>query len=198
VSTRKPPIRFICLALLFAGIQGAAWAKEASKSRDWANPYLGGRLGYLEVEEVDEGDLNVGVVAGFPFHPQLALSIAVDFHEAEYDLESRETYALTGTLEAHLLAPRATVRPYGLVGIGYYYSAFEFEGPFGVHDVDLDGGFHTGFGVDIRIKCCEGEAGPVMLNLEARKIFTRAERHSAEVEPDGRQITLGVKFLITE
>jgi opacity protein-like surface antigen len=154
--------------------------------------FMGGRLGYLEVDEVDEGSPIIGFCGGFRFHPHLAVTGSLDFHTANYSLEDRWTLALTASLEVALVSNRFRVQPYGLAGLGAYMSSVERVDEFGsvtFDDTESDGGYHAGAGLDINLPEHE-----MAVNVEARWIFTQEEEDPREVRPDGVQYTVGLRF----
>jgi hypothetical protein len=184
---------FLVLALAAAD-QPAADEKDKSGAPEWREAYAGVRVGYLEVEDVDDGDLNLGFMAGVHLHRHLALGASIDYHSSDFSLEDRETYALTLGLEAHFVKPKVTVHPFLFGGLGYYYSHVEREDGFGdivIDDINSEGGFHYGAGLDI--VCCRMEGDRLAISLEARKIFTEKEDDD-DIEPDGFQFTVGLKI----
>ncbi len=173
--------------------QSAEGAEHASG--DWREIYFGGRLSWLEVEDVDEGDLNLGAFVGGRILRYVALNGALDYHSADFDLDSRETYALTVSIEAYPMKRKVSVQPYLLAGLGLYESRFEITDCCGntiIDDTEYEFGVHAGGGLDIIIKRNGSER--LALNLELRRIFTDEENEDDQVEPDGTLIGLGLKF----
>lgn len=155
--------------------------------------FIGGRIGYLEVEDVDEGSPVIGMIWGYHLHTHLAITGSLDYHTANYSLEDRWTLALAAGLEVYPLGRRFPVQPYAVGGVGVYTSRVERVNEFG--DVVLDAtesnsGYHAGGGVDITWGNRD-----VVLNLEARWLFTSEERDSEEVRPDGNQYTVGLRWV---
>jgi hypothetical protein len=158
--------------------------------------FVGGRLGYLEVEDVDEGSPIVGFIYGLQPHRHLAFKGALDYHSADFSREERRSLALTASLEVYPLSYWLPVRPHVLAGVGVYLSEVRRFNEFGdvsFDDTVSDSGYHAGVGLDI--DCCRLESGTrAIINLEARWMFTQEEEDTLEVRPDGVQYTAGVKF----
>jgi hypothetical protein len=158
--------------------------------------FVGGRVGYLEVEDVDKGSPIVGFVYGLQPHRHLAFKGTLDYHSANFSREERRTFALTASVEVYPLSYWLPVRPHVLAGVGVYVSEVRRFNEFGdvlFDDTASDGGYHAGIGLDI--DCCWLESGTrAIINLEARWMFTQEEEGTLEVRPDGVQYTAGVKF----
>ncbi|HEU4402725.1 MAG TPA: outer membrane beta-barrel protein [Candidatus Polarisedimenticolia bacterium] len=157
--------------------------------------YLGGRVGYLRVEGVDAGSLNVGLMFGYAFNTVLNLEGSIDYHEPQYDLYNRSTYAFQASLYVYPLPSLTRFRPYGVGGVGYYYSDYDFDPAFpAVSDERAgDGGFHAGFGFDLLIP--QNEPGQdFFFTVDLRYLFTQPEPDQVTVKADGLLATLGLKF----
>lgn len=183
-------------ALLLLGVpSGSLLAGDAGHGGDWREVFGGARISWLEVEDVDDGDLNIGVFGGGRVLRHVAISGGLDYHTADFDLERRETYALTAGLEVYPMKRKVAVQPYLLGGAGLYFSEFKFEDCCGnviVDDSELEFGFHAGGGMDITLT--RDGADRLALNLELRRIFTDKERGNDQVEPDGTLIGIGLKI----
>jgi hypothetical protein len=66
--------------------------------------FVGGRVGYLEVEDVDKGSPIVGFVYGLQPHRHLAFKGTLDYHSANFSREERRTFALTASVEVYPLS----------------------------------------------------------------------------------------------
>ncbi len=153
--------------------------------------YVGARVGYLEVEGVDEGSFNFGLFGGFEVREFLAIEGSLDYHTAEYSLGNRSTAALQASVRVYPLPILHRFRPYAVGGVGFYVS-----------DVDLgqetwerytDGGFHAGGGLDIAVPR-HGLPPAVFTTFDVRYLYThKSEDDPRKVEPDGILATVGVK-----
>lgn len=157
--------------------------------------FVGGHLGYLEVDDVDDGSPVVGIFYGLQPLRHFAIKGVLAYHSANFSNEERRTVALTLSVEAYPLSYWIPVRPRVLAGVGFYRSEVRRFNEFGdalFDDTESDGGYHAGVGLDIDLRRLSSETR-VMLNLEGRWIFTE-EEDVDEVRPDGVQYTIGVKF----
>lgn len=170
---------------------------EEDRPRHIPDAYFGGRIGYLEVEEVDEGALNIGAMGGLYVLQQLGLSAAFEGHSASYDLEDRQTLALTLSGELHLVPIWSPFQLYGVGGVGYYLSKVASTDDYGNHvwrDEQGELGFHAGVGIEVDIS--RRHENRTSFNVELRRIFSDPERNSDAVDPDGTQLTIGLKTKI--
>jgi len=193
--------QFLIFAVVLVATSTALQADESGGSgrRNRMSNYIGARVGYLEIEDVDEGDLNIGVMGGYGLHRHAALAGALEYHSADFDLEDRSTFALTAGVEVYFFKEKVAVQPYLVGGIGYYHSEVRRTDDYGeviIDDIDYEVGFHAGAGLDIN--CCSYEGERFLINLELRKIFSDPEENREEVEPDGTQITLGLKVKLKD
>ena len=172
--------------------------EEARRHVSWkrATSFAGGRVGFLEIQDVDEGALNVGLMGGGYLGPHVALGASLDWHRSEFDPQERETFALTIGLEAYVLSYRYIIQPYFVGGLGLYRSETVFLDEFGEEigrvDSETDFGFHAGTGMDINVGA--DEEGRIAINIEVRWIYSKPEPAGQDVEPDGAQITLGLRI----
>lgn len=162
-------------------------------------PYGGGRVGYLRLDEVDTGSLNVGILGGVLFPPRVALEASVDYHTADFDTYGRETYAFQASACVYPFSARHAFLPYGVAGVGFYrnyYQPVDPDAP--TEDERSDAGFHAGFGFDLRL----GKPGniaiqgapqpPLRLTVDLRYLFTRADPEGTH--SDGLLATIGLKI----
>ena len=162
-------------------------------AQDQGGLILGARIGYLEVEHVDSGNLNLGFMFGYAFTPLFAIEGSVDYHTPEFDLAGRETYAFQASAYLYPFARLTRLQPYAVGGVGYYLSRYEFE-PFLNLDNEKvgDGGFHAGFGVDIPVTEELAGSDDWRITIDVRYLFTQ-ESESADIESDGFLLSLGFK-----
>lgn len=161
-------------------------------------PYAGGRFGYLRLNGVDTGSLNVGILGGYLFAPRVAVEASLDYHTADFDLYGRETYALQVSAYVYPFSVRHAVLPYGVAGAGVYWNYYQPEDPnAAIEDQRSDGGFHAGFGFDVRLGKPAGPTvhgkrqPPVRLTVDLRYLFTRPD--PGGTHSDGLLATIGIK-----
>ncbi len=191
------PLAFV-LAVLLSSLASRAEDVEpvAEAPPDAPGPYVGGRVGYLEVEGVDQGSLNVGFLAGYAFEKTLAFEGSLDYHTANYSSSDRETLALQASVCVYPFPGLRRAHPYAVGGVGVYYSdyAVKEEGysPTGMDE--WDAGFHVGGGIDIPIGLMD-DAPDSLVTIDVRYLFTREEHDNPQrIEPDGILATIGLKF----
>lgn len=171
-------------------------AEDVDREREGrrSGPILGARIGYLEVEGIDEGSLNVGFLAGYRWASAFGLEVSVDYHDADFDVYGRSTYAFQASAVVHPFPPRAPVQPYVLGGVGYYVSnydlAFDYDGPYAWDD---EAGYHAGVGADIAVSRDPVTGERFQISGDVRYLFTRKDEVWERRRRDGMLVTLGVK-----
>jgi hypothetical protein len=159
-----------------------------------SGPFVGGRIGYLEVEGIDDGSLNVGVLAGYRWASILGIEASVDYHTADFDAYGRSTYAFQASLVLHPFPPRAPIRPYVLGGVGYYVSDYDLDFDHdGGYAFDDDGGYHAGFGADIAVSRDPFTGERYQATVDVRYLFTREDEPWERRRRDGLLVTVGGK-----
>jgi hypothetical protein len=192
----------VLLHLILLWLLGACFsARLAAEVPLW---YVGGRVGYVELEEVDDdGSFNFGVMGGLFAASRLAIEASIDFQESEFPIPvtedlvittayiERETTALQAGV-SFMPFPDQQLRPYVLGGVGYYFSSYS-GGGFPDETVS-DSGYFAGLGLEMFGGAWDGDAALV---LEGRWLFTQKEGYADEsVQPDGYTVSIGfrVKF----
>lgn len=166
-------------------------------------PYVGARIGYIELEEVDDdGSVSFGLTGGVFFRPRWSAEASLDFQESEFfvdlgnvavsvPLTRRETWALQVGLAVTPWPDRA-VRPYAIGGVGYFWSRYDTDYGYEPDRIG-DGGYFWGAGVDL---FGDDQDLPLSLVLEARWLFTRKEDYFEErgIRADGFTVSVGARF----
>ena len=126
--------RVIPLTLFILGVLTfTASAQEASDRAAIKNSFgIGPRLGYYKAADADEGSFYGGIQARFRPGALIGIEAAVDYRAGQeyafgnYTLET-SSIPVTGSLM--LFAPVSeSFSPYGLVGIGAYYTRYDYSG----------------------------------------------------------------------
>jgi opacity protein-like surface antigen len=115
---------------------------------------LGIRTGYLRAKDADEGTWFGGVQARLYLIEQLAIEGSVEFHQSDFEDGDVVTTTYPVQLTALLLPfPDWKLRPYGLAGIGWYYTRVDFKGTLAALEDDTVYvvGIHLGAGGDLRL-----------------------------------------------
>ncbi len=195
--TLKAPVVIALAALLsFPAVRAEEVEGATEAPPDAPGGYIGGRVGYLEVEGVDGGSLNVGFLAGYAFQKALALEGSLDYHTADYGSNGRETVALQASVCVYPFSGRGRPRLYAVGGVGVYYSDYEIteEGYTPTDTREWDAGYHAGVGIDVPIGLMD-DTPDSLLTIDVRYLFTREERDDPQrIEPDGILATIGLKF----
>ena len=187
----------LVLALSIQPLPAESDESETDEPAQEQSSFFGGaRVGYLEVQHVDTGSLNVGFMFGYTFTPVFALEGSIDYHTAEFDLAGRETYAFQASAYLYPFDKLKHIQPYAVGGVGYYLSRYEFE-PFLNLDNEKvgDGGFHAGFGIDIPVTEELAGSDDWRITIDVRYLFTQ-ESESADIESDGFLLSVGFKVYL--
>jgi hypothetical protein len=202
-STWRIKWRSIGLALMAAWFGAMPILAEDSAQMtgyDWPILHLGGRLGYIKLNDVDdEGSFNIGLTGGAFFQSWLAMEVSTDFQESDllvYVLDnpdlSLEIERETTALQAGLILmpfPEHRVRPYATGGLGYYYSRYTSE--FYPSDKLSEGGYYAGIGLEGSYISWDDK---ISFTLEMRWLFTEKEQYAnAEIHADGFSVMLGIR-----
>ena len=114
---------------------------------------LGGMAGYVRVRDADQGTWHAGVVARYQIHPVLAVEGSISFHTEDFadgDVQIT-TYPVQVTALVYPL-PNLPIRPYGLIGVGWYYTRFDYASSLGIKDeTDRQFAVHVGAGGEISV-----------------------------------------------
>jgi len=191
---RAAGLRLLLGAGVLAALGLTAWPAPAH-ARDRV-AYGGARVGYLRVQDVDEGSVNLGILWGVYYAPRMAFDASVDYHTADTDAYGRETYALQGSAYVYPFTAHHAFRPYGVAGAGYYWNYYEPRDSAVIEDSRSDAGFHAGFGFDFFLGKQAASPGPpdtpVLLTIDFRYLFTSDD--PGGTESDGLLATVGIKF----
>ena len=193
-----------CALLGLTCLSGQLLAEEQAGSTFHFDPvgYFGARVGYVELEEVDDdGSFNFGVMGGVFFFSHLAAEASIDFQVSDFEFEftdgttitfpeiERKTIALQAGL-SFMPFPEYQVRPYVLGGFGYYRSRYTSSDL--PRESVSDSGYFTGLGVDLLGGQWNGDGSLV---VEARWLFTQKEQYAEQsVRSDGFTVTVGFRI----
>lgn len=155
---------------------------------------IGPKIGYYKAPDAEDGTMFIGLQArtkGKYFGGEFA---------AEYRGEQAYTTAggseltirqipITGSLM--IFAPIAqNLAPYGLAGLGAYYTMYDYDGGFlnPGDDSEMKIGYHLGFGADVAIS--ESAA----FNIDYRYLFLDGSDDLSDKEFSGNVISAGLTF----
>ena len=179
------------LFILIAGISTSAVAQQAiTEGRSGIGP----RIGYYKAPDADEGTMFLGIQArgrGAIFGGEFALEYR---GEQAYSVTGGELTVrqvpITGSVLVFVpLAPN--FQPYGVAGLGAYYTISDYEGDFVSTDTEtnVNVGYHLGFGLDLPL------SKNAAINADYRYLFLDGENDNMEdKEHSGNVITAGLTF----
>jgi opacity protein-like surface antigen len=170
-------------------------APAAAEHEDVARFSLGPSAGYIKGRDADRGTWFGGIHARLHFLRILAAEASITFHQDEYNDGDVEVTQYPVQLTALLLPfGHSPVRPYALVGAGWYYTRFEYEGLFSLFEDETDRmfGVHVGAGLEL-------DLGPsVFIFADFRWIFMdEPNTDNSQIEDeefDSGQVTLGLSI----
>ena len=114
---------------------------------------IGAMAGYVRARDADEGTWHAGVVARLQIVPFLAAEASISFHVDDYadgDV-TVTTYPVQVTALLYPL-PSLPLRPYGLIGAGWYYTRVDFDDSIGGGDeTDSQFAVHVGAGGELSL-----------------------------------------------
>lgn len=181
----------ICAVILFA-IPAAGLAQIDSGFG------IGPRLGYYKAADADEGNFLAGVQLRGRLSEVFGIEIAAEYRAGEKygigDVQSVKTSYVPVTASAMVFLPVSEhFAPYGLAGLGAYYTTYDTEG----FDDDLESefnvGYHLGFGLQIPFN------ENVALNADYRYLFLNPDSNEESLEDtdfSGNAFTAGLTFYL--
>lgn len=143
-------------------------AEPAKLGPDGPRLSIGLHVGWFQMNEAEDGEVYYGLHARFYFLRIFAVEGSIDFAEQEFEDDdvtlSTVPVQLTGMLMPFQGLP---VRPYGLIGLGWYFHDVEYSGNFNGLDDDSDStlGVHLGLGLELLL----GDL--IMLHADLRYVF---------------------------
>lgn len=164
---------------------------------------IGPRLGYYHGSEIDDGTFYYGLQARLRLGSVIGLEGSVSYRpgtEGEANPVTGQFFTyetkfvpVTGSLMFFI--PIDGFAPYGLAGVGAYYTIYDSEDPRTENwDPTFNFGYHLGFGLEIPFN------DDVALNLDYRYIFLTPEGEGDDAPEDadfsGNLITASLMFYL--
>jgi outer membrane protein with beta-barrel domain len=129
---------------------------------------VGVHLGWFQMNDAEDGELFYGIHGRAYFAKMFAIEASIDVAEQDF-LDDDATLSLvpvqvTGMI---FLPLDSAIRPYGLVGIGWYFTDIDYSGDESLSDDESDNtfGFHLGVGAEMLV----GKL--IMLHADLRYVF---------------------------
>ncbi len=176
------------IALSFSGLIQAQDAPTKNKSG------FGPKIGYYKAPDAEDGTMFIGVqtrTRGEVFGFEMAAEYRGEqsYSTANGDLTIKQI-PVTASLLAHV--PLASnFQPYGLIGLGAYYTFYDYNGGFisPGDDAEFNIGYHLGFGLDLPLNESAG------LNVDYRYLYLDDQGDDLnDTEFSGNVISAGLTF----
>ncbi|MDR8390869.1 outer membrane beta-barrel protein [Aliifodinibius sp. S!AR15-10] len=159
---------------------------------------FGPRLGYYKASDAEDGSFYGGVQARIRLGPVLGIEGAVDYRSGqryEFAGQSVETKFVPVTGSLMMFLPlNAQIAPYGLAGLGAYYTIYDYEGTFtNENENEFNFGYHLGFGVEFPI------GSNAALNADYRYLFLNPDDNEQSLDDasfSGNVFTVGLMFYL--
>lgn len=180
----------ICAVFLLTGFFTAATAQSFMIENTTG---LGAKVGYYKAPDAEDGTMFLGG----------QLRTKGKYLGGEFSVEYRgeQSYSTTGgeltvsqvpvTGSLMVFAPLTkNFAPYGLAGLGGYYTIYDYDGGFvnPGDDTEVTVGYHLGFGADLAIN--ESAA----FNVDYRYLFLDGDDDITEKEFSGNVLSVGLTF----
>lgn len=190
----------ITLTFLMGVLTFSASAQDASDRAAIDNTFgFGPRLGYYKAQDADDGSFYGGIQARLRLGAIVGIEGAVDYRAGqEFGLGdvSVKTSSIPVTGSLLIFAPvNPNFSPYGIAGIGAYYTRYDYSdaiSDIGVEDdSSFNMGYHLGFGVELPFN------ENVALNLDYRYIFLNPDDNEESFEDanlNSNAFTAGLMF----
>ena len=158
---------------------------------------IGPRLGYYKADGAEEGNIFGGVQLRGRLSQYFGLEAAVEYRgKSKYEIgeQSLETSFVPVTASALLFLPiNDHFVPYGVAGLGAYYTIYDSDGILDDTDSEFNIGYHLGFGLEIPFN------ENVALNADYRYIFLNPDRNEEnldDTEFSSNAFTVGLMFYL--
>jgi opacity protein-like surface antigen len=159
---------------------------------------FGPRLGYYKANDADEGNFYGGLQTRLRFGPVFGLEGSVEYRAGqEYSVagQSVKTKFVPVTASALMFLPVSeNFAPYGIAGLGAYYTIFDYDGPVSDEsDNEFNMGYHLGFGIELPI------SSKSALNFDYRYLFLNPDDNEENLEGashSGNVFTVGLMFYL--
>ncbi len=159
---------------------------------------LGPRLGYYKANDAEQGNFYVGLQSRIRLGPVLGLEGSVEYRAGqEYTFagQTLKTKFVPVTASVLLFLPVSkNFAPYGIAGLGAYYTIYDYEGTFtNENNNEFNFGYHLGFGVEFPIN------SNTALNFDYRYLFLNPDDNEASTQNadySGNVFTAGLMFYL--
>lgn len=144
---------------------------------------IGPRLGYYKAQNADEGNFYGGIQARLRLGSVIGFEGAVDYRAGQefgFGETSVKVSSIPVTASIMLFAPISrNFSPYGLAGIGAYYTKYDYSGALELgleDDSSFNMGYHVGIGAEFPF------SENVALSLDYRYLFLNPDENEESFE----------------
>lgn len=154
---------------------------------------IGPKLGFYKAPDAEDGTMFIGLQSrtkGKYFGGEFSLEYRGEqsYSTTGGDLTIRQI-PVTGSLMLFLPLSE-NLSPYGLAGLGAYYTIYDYDGGFvnPGDDAEVEVGYHLGFGTDLALS--ESAA----FNVDYRYLYLDGNDEITEKEFSGNVLSVGLTF----
>ncbi|MEL7834034.1 porin family protein [Fodinibius sp. Rm-B-1B1-1] len=184
--------------IVFLFAPSISQAQQASSDATIKNTLgIGPRLGYYKANDADNGNFYIGAQSRVRLGSVIGLEGSVEYRAAqEYSIggQTLETKLVPVTASALMFLPVSkNFAPYGIAGLGAYYTIYDYDGVFDDVDNEFNFGYHLGFGVEFPIN------QNAALNFDYRYLFLNPDDNEMSTENanyNGNVFTAGLMFYL--
>ncbi len=159
---------------------------------------IGPRLGYYKANDAESGNFYGGLQTRIRLGPVFGLEGSIEYRagqEYEFGTETVKTKFVPVTASVLMFLPlNESIAPYGVAGLGAYYTIYDYEGTFtGSENNEFNMGYHLGFGVEFPMD------SNTALNFDYRYLFLNPDSNESSLDDtsySGNVFTAGIMFYL--
>lgn len=159
---------------------------------------LGPRLGYYKANDAESGNVYFGLQSRLRLGPVIGLEGSVEYRAGQkysFAGQTVKTKFVPVTASGLLFLPVSkNFAPYGIVGLGAYYTIYDYQGTFTNENSDeFNFGYHLGFGAEFPLSSNSA------LNFDYRYLFLNPndnETSTQNANYSGNVFTAGIMFYL--
>ena len=159
---------------------------------------LGPRLGFYKANEAESGNFYAGLQSRIRLGPVVGLEGSIEYRagqEYRFPNQTIKTQFVPLTASALMFLPVSeNFAPYGIAGLGAYYTIYDYEGTFSNERTDeFNFGYHLGFGAEFPL------SSNTALNLDYRYLFLNPDDNETSTHNanyNGNVFTAGLMFYL--
>ncbi|MFO7846085.1 MAG: porin family protein [Balneolaceae bacterium] len=193
--------KLVTLILLFTGFFTFSAAAQSASDRAAIDNTIGfgPRLGYYKAQDADKGNAHFGLQTRLRFGAVMGLEGSLEYRAGqEFGINdfTVKTSSIPVTTSLLAFAPVSeSFSPYGIAGIGAYFTNFDYSDSAETlgfsDDSSFNLGYHLGFGVELPFN--ENTA----LNVDYRYLFLNPDDNEESLDGasfNGNSVTASIMF----